>query len=118
MAGRHDGAFDREDAAAHIQVHLAVVDHQDAQVLEPQVAVVVDMVGDPHVLGRGAAIAQTGLDRITSYNVCYTKLLRLNHEWESRKSPAGAWQWEPVDIKEEDKPVDAEDPSVRHNPIV
>ncbi len=42
----------------------------------------------------------------------------LNHEWESRKSPAGAWQWEPVDIKEEDKPVDAEDPSVRHNPIM
>jgi catalase-peroxidase len=42
----------------------------------------------------------------------------LNHEWESRKSPAGAWQWEPVNIKEEDKPVDVEDPSVRHNPIM
>ena len=42
----------------------------------------------------------------------------LNHEWESRKSPAGAWQWEPVDIKDEDRPVDAEDPSVRHNPIM
>ena len=42
----------------------------------------------------------------------------LNHEWESRKSPAGAWQWEPVDIKEEDKPQDSEDPSVRHNPIM
>ncbi len=42
----------------------------------------------------------------------------LNHEWESRKSPAGAWQWEPVDIREEDRPVDAEDPTVRHNPIM
>ncbi len=42
----------------------------------------------------------------------------LNHEWESRKSPAGAWQWEPVDIKEEDKPVDVEDPSIRLNPIM
>ena len=42
----------------------------------------------------------------------------LNHEWELKKSPAGAWQWEPVDIREEDKPVDAEDPSVRHNPIM
>lgn len=42
----------------------------------------------------------------------------LNHEWESRKSPAGAWQWEPVDIKEEDKPVNAEDPSVRQTPIM
>jgi len=42
----------------------------------------------------------------------------LNHEWESRKSPAGAWQWEPINIKEEDKPVDVEDPSIRHNPIM
>ena len=42
----------------------------------------------------------------------------LNHEWELKKSPAGAWQWEPVDIKEEDMPVDAEDPSVRQNPIM
>jgi catalase-peroxidase len=42
----------------------------------------------------------------------------LNHEWELNKSPAGAWQWEPVDIKDEDRPVDAEDPAMRHNPIM
>jgi len=42
----------------------------------------------------------------------------LNHEWKSVKSPAGAWQWEPVDIEEGDKPVDAEDASVRHNPVM
>jgi catalase-peroxidase len=42
----------------------------------------------------------------------------LNHEWELKKSPAGAWQWEPVDIAEEDKPVDVEDPSIRYNPIM
>ncbi len=42
----------------------------------------------------------------------------LNHEWELKKSPAGAWQWEPVDIKEEDRPLDTEDSSVRHNPIM
>jgi catalase-peroxidase len=42
----------------------------------------------------------------------------LNHEWESRKSPAGAWQWEPVSIEEEDKPVDVEDSSLRLNPIM
>ena len=42
----------------------------------------------------------------------------LNHEWESKKSPAGAWQWQPVDIKEEDMPVDVEDPSIRHKPIM
>jgi len=44
--------------------------------------------------------------------------LLLNHDWELKKSPAGAWQWEPVDIKDEDKPVDAENPSVRRNPIM
>lgn len=42
----------------------------------------------------------------------------LNHEWELKKSPAGAWQWEPVNIKEEDRPVDVEDPSIRCNPIM
>ncbi len=42
----------------------------------------------------------------------------LNHDWELKKSPAGAWQWEPVNIKEEDKPIDAENPSLRHNPIM
>ena len=42
----------------------------------------------------------------------------LNHEWELKKSPAGAWQWEPVSIREEDKPVDVEDPSIRYNPIM
>ena len=42
----------------------------------------------------------------------------LNHEWEVRKSPAGAWQWEPVYIKDEDKPVDAEEPSILQNPIM
>ena len=42
----------------------------------------------------------------------------FNHQWESKKSPAGAWQWEPVNIREEDKPVDVEDPSIRYNPIM
>ncbi len=42
----------------------------------------------------------------------------LNHEWQSVKSPAGAWQWEPVDINEADKPIDAENPSIRRNPIM
>ena len=42
----------------------------------------------------------------------------LGHEWELKKSPAGAWQWEPVAINEEDKPADVEDPSIRYNPIM
>ena len=44
--------------------------------------------------------------------------LLFGYEWELRKSPAGAWQWEPINIKEEDKPVDVEDPSIRHNPMM
>ena len=53
----------------------------------------------------------------TQWDNGYFHLL-LNYEWELKKSPAGAWQWEPVDIREEDMPIDAEDPSVRHNPIM
>ncbi len=53
----------------------------------------------------------------TQWDNGYFHLL-LNYDWELKKSPAGAWQWEPVDIREEDKPVDVEDPSIRHNPIM
>ncbi len=42
----------------------------------------------------------------------------LEHEWEQKKSPAGACQWEPVTIKEKDKPVDVENPALRYNPIM
>lgn len=42
----------------------------------------------------------------------------LNHDWELKKSPAGAWQWEPVSIEEADRPLDVEDPSIRRNPIM
>ncbi|MEF2483071.1 catalase/peroxidase HPI [Vibrio mimicus] len=44
--------------------------------------------------------------------------LLFTYEWQLAKSPAGAWQWEPINIKEEDKPVDVEDPSIRYNPIM
>ncbi|MEY8828983.1 catalase/peroxidase HPI [Sedimentitalea sp. XS_ASV28] len=42
----------------------------------------------------------------------------FDHEWELKKSPAGAWQWEPVSIDEADMPVDVEDPSIRCMPIM
>jgi catalase-peroxidase len=51
------------------------------------------------------------------WNHTYFHLL-LNHEWESKKSPAGAWQWEPVNMKEEDKPFDAHISGKRRNPIM
>jgi catalase-peroxidase len=42
----------------------------------------------------------------------------LGYDWELQKSPAGAWQWAPINIREEDKPRDVEDPSLRHTPVM
>ncbi|MGB5773642.1 MAG: catalase/peroxidase HPI [Sedimenticolaceae bacterium] len=72
--------------------------------------------------GIGHDAVTSGLEgawtsRPTQWDNGYFDML-LNHEWKSVKSPAGAWQWEPVDIKDEDKPVDSEDPAVRQNPIM
>ena len=53
----------------------------------------------------------------TKWDNGYFHLL-LNYDWELKKSPAGAWQYEPINIKEADKPVDVEDPSLRRNPIM
>ncbi len=44
--------------------------------------------------------------------------LLFTYDWELKKSPAGAWQCEPINIKEEDKVPDASDPSIKHNPIM
>ncbi len=53
----------------------------------------------------------------TKWDNGYFEML-FNHEWELQKSPAGAWQWEPVDILEENMPIDAVNSSVRKNPIM
>jgi catalase-peroxidase len=53
----------------------------------------------------------------TKWDNGYFEML-LNHEWELTKSPAGAWQWKPINIKEEDKPVDVEDSSIRCMPLM
>ena len=53
----------------------------------------------------------------TQWDNGYFEML-LNHEWELKKSPAGAWQYEPVSIKEKDKPVDVEDAAIRCMPIM
>ncbi len=53
----------------------------------------------------------------TTFDMGYFSML-LDHEWELQKSPAGAWQWQPVEIDEQDMPVDVEDPSIRRMPIM
>ncbi len=53
----------------------------------------------------------------TQWDNGYFKML-VEHNWELNKSPAGAWQWEPVDLAEEDLPVDVEDPSQRNHRVI
>ena len=77
---------------------------------------------NPNMGGKAANAVTSGLEGAwtthpTTFDMGYFDLL-FGYEWELKKSPAGAWQWEPVDIKEEDKPVDASDPSIRHNPMM
>ncbi|MEO0677489.1 MAG: peroxidase family protein, partial [Pseudomonadota bacterium] len=42
----------------------------------------------------------------------------FDYQWELTKSPAGAWQWEPKDMPDDVKPVDATDPTKRNNPMM
>jgi len=77
---------------------------------------------NPTGKGKGADAVTSGLEGAwtkepTKWDNGYFDML-FDHEWELCKSPAGAWQWEPVSIKEEDKPVDVEDFSKRHNPAM
>jgi len=77
---------------------------------------------NPKGNGNGADTVTSGLEgswttNPTQWDNEYFDLL-LNYEWELKKSPAGAWQWEPINIKEEDKPIDAHDASKRNNPIM
>ncbi|PKP52292.1 MAG: catalase/peroxidase HPI [Bacteroidetes bacterium HGW-Bacteroidetes-1] len=53
----------------------------------------------------------------TQWDHGYFNIL-FKYEWELKKSPAGAWQWEPINIKEEDRPIDAHNPNKRQNPIM
>ncbi len=77
---------------------------------------------NPNKSGKGRYTVTSGIEGAwtthpTRWDNGYFQML-FNHEWELRKSPAGANQWEPVSIREEDKPVDVEDPSIRYNPMM
>ncbi|MEJ2320538.1 MAG: catalase/peroxidase HPI, partial [Gemmatimonadales bacterium] len=42
----------------------------------------------------------------------------FKYEWELTKSPAGAYQWTPKDVEEQDLAPDAHDPSKKHAPMM
>ncbi len=53
----------------------------------------------------------------TQWDNGYFDLL-FKYDWWLTKSPAGAHQWAPINISEEDKPVDVEDASIRCMPMM
>ena len=77
---------------------------------------------NPNGSGVGRDTVSSGIEGAwtinpTQWDNGYFYLL-FNYDWALKKSPAGAWQWEPINIKEEDKTVDVENPAIRHNPIM
>ncbi|OTG76198.1 catalase/peroxidase HPI [Acinetobacter sp. ANC 4169] len=77
---------------------------------------------NPEGTGNGANTMVSGLEGAwtthpTQWDNEFFHLL-FTYEWEKTISPAGAKQWEPINIKEEDKPVDAHNPNIRRNPMM
>jgi catalase-peroxidase len=73
-------------------------------------------------LGKAANAFTSGIEGAwtqhpTQWDMGYFDYL-FNYDWKLTKSPAGANQWEPVNMPDEVKPVDASDPSIRHNPMM
>jgi catalase-peroxidase len=77
---------------------------------------------NPHKTGVGRYAVTSGLEGAwtthpTKWDNGFFEML-FNHEWKLVKSPSGANQWQPVDIKEEDMPVDVEDMTTRRMPMM
>jgi catalase-peroxidase len=72
--------------------------------------------------GKGGDTIGSGIEGAwkpnpTKWDMGYLKVL-FKYEWELAKSPAGANQWHPKDVEEEDMIVDAHDPSKKHRPMM
>lgn len=77
---------------------------------------------NPQSKGIGRDTVSSGIEGAwtanpTQWDNGYFGLL-FSYEWELVKSPAGAWQWTPINIKEKDKPADVEDPTIKCLPIM
>ena len=77
---------------------------------------------NPNLGGKATNAITSGIEGAwtthpTKWDMGYFKLL-FGYEWELTKSPAGANQWRPIDIREEDMPVDTTDPTKRVMPMM
>ncbi|WP_429077102.1 catalase/peroxidase HPI [Aeromonas veronii] len=75
-----------------------------------------------HSRGIGRNTVTSGIEGAwtthpTQWDNGYFDLL-FKYDWWLQKSPAGAHQWEPINIAQEDMPVDVEDPSIRCKPMM
>ncbi|WP_322862938.1 catalase/peroxidase HPI [Aeromonas allosaccharophila] len=75
-----------------------------------------------HSRGIGRNTVTSGIEGAwtthpTQWDNGYFELL-FKYDWWLQKSPAGAHQWQPINIAEEDMPVDVEDPSLRCKPMM
>ncbi|HHQ4643165.1 TPA: catalase/peroxidase HPI [Aeromonas veronii] len=75
-----------------------------------------------HSRGIGRNTVTSGIEGAwtthpTQWDNGYFDLL-FKYDWWLQKSPAGAHQWEPINIAEEDMSVDVEDPSIRCKPMM
>ncbi|TNH94590.1 catalase/peroxidase HPI [Aeromonas sobria] len=75
-----------------------------------------------HSRGIGRNTVTSGIEGAwtthpTQWDNGYFELL-FKYDWWLQKSPAGAHQWEPINISEADMPVDVEDPSIRCKPMM
>ncbi|MEX1315870.1 MAG: catalase/peroxidase HPI, partial [Synechococcaceae cyanobacterium] len=77
---------------------------------------------NPHGSGKGADANTSGIEGAwkphpTRWDMGYFDTL-FGYEWELIKSPAGAWQWQAKDVREEDMIPDAHIPGLRHAPMM
>ena len=92
---------------------------------EPEAALIHEMgLGwiNAHGTGKGGDTTSSGIEGAwkpnpTQWDMGYFKMM-FKYEWELVKSPAGAHQWRPKDVADEDLIVDAHDPSRRHAPMM
>ncbi len=72
--------------------------------------------------GKGGDTISSGIEGAwkpnpTRWDMGYLKVL-FKYEWELQKSPAGAYIWLAKDVEDEDKVVDAHDPSKKLRPMM